>query len=140
MLNEVIPAGVSGSLSSGGVLYPAFNSSNATNYEVTPYEWGSWTGRAQAFAALPYLGTPLDDGRPAANFSVEGYDTAAFIGGTALSASNLWILQNRSNGTGAPIRALRDAGLRPYSWSVRSAEPSRQSSRGVSPATSTRWF
>jgi hypothetical protein len=47
---------------------------------------------------LRYLGTPFNNGQPAANFCVEGFDTAAFIGGSALSASNLWILQNQTDG------------------------------------------
>ena len=58
-------------------------------YEYTPFEFGSWTGRAKAFAALQYLGTNLTGGQPiASDRCVEGYDTALFVCGTCLSALN----------------------------------------------------
>jgi lysophospholipase len=58
-------------------------------YELTPFEFGSWNGRVQAFADMQYLGTNLTGGQPAQNYCVQGYDVAAYLGGSSLSALNL---------------------------------------------------
>jgi hypothetical protein len=60
-----------------------------SQYEFTPFEFGSWTGRVQAFAELDYLGTTLYGGDPVnTTLCVLGYDAATFLGGITTAAIN----------------------------------------------------
>lgn len=70
-------------------MFSVLTASDHTIYEVTPFEFGSWTGRVKAFANTKYLGTPLQNGQPVNNTCVEGYDSAIYVGGTSLTALNL---------------------------------------------------
>lgn len=113
MQNEVIPPGLPGTNSfdapNGTILFPR-NEANETivsndcstgylvhiltfflsQYEVTPIEYGSWQGRASAFAITKFAGTPLEGGVPVNQSAcVEGFDTAIYILGSADSAANL---------------------------------------------------
>jgi len=57
---------------------------------MTPFEYGSWQGRASAFADMKYAGTTLSGGQPVnSSICVEGFDTAAFAVGSAEMAINL---------------------------------------------------
>ncbi|KLO18926.1 FabD/lysophospholipase-like protein, partial [Schizopora paradoxa] len=102
MANEVIPSGLPGSNSfetpNGTVLFPRYEN-NDTIYEITPIEYGSWQGRASAFASTKFSGTALSSGAPLdSNRCVEGYDSAAFTLGSVVTAINLWIIENLTDG------------------------------------------
>jgi lysophospholipase len=64
-----------------GVCDPA---DNATQYEFTPYEFGSWDRGVNAFARTDILGTALSDGKASSNSScVRGYDNLSYVIGTS---------------------------------------------------------
>ncbi|EIM88993.1 FabD/lysophospholipase-like protein [Stereum hirsutum FP-91666 SS1] len=115
MLNEVIPAGLPGSNSFAGALIPADNANtNGTIYELTPFEFGSWQGRAQAFIKTQYIGTTFANGQPVNDTTcVQGFDTAAFMVGSADAAMNIWYTEAQSNGTVGQF-AKRDTVKAPY--------------------------
>jgi lysophospholipase len=57
---------------------------NATQYEFTPYEFGSWDQGVKAFARTEILGTALSGGKPPSNSScVRGYDNLSYVVGTS---------------------------------------------------------
>ncbi|KAI0818516.1 FabD/lysophospholipase-like protein [Irpex lacteus] len=98
--NEVIPPGLPGHNSFHGLLLPTNNARlNGTFYEATPFEVGSWQGRVSAFVKTQYLGTNFSHGAPLNNTCVQGFDTAAFMLGSADSAMNFWVSESLSNGT-----------------------------------------
>lgn len=44
-------------------------------YEMTPYEFGSWVEPADSFANMEYLGTTMMNGKPAnSSVCVKGFD------------------------------------------------------------------
>lgn len=93
-LAEVIP-GTSPNI--GGILFPgpnATNKFNLTNFEITPFEFGSWLGgRVQAFMPTKWLGTSMSRGVPQANDScVEGFDKFTFVQGSTANAFNFWFI------------------------------------------------
>lgn len=106
-LAEVIP-GNSPEIHS--IMYPGFNSTNGfnlTTYEVTPFEFGSWTGgRIQAFMPTEYLGTSMNNGT-AQNRSqcVRGFDKLTFIQGTTAGAFPAWFIDDFYN---IPVFAKRE--------------------------------
>lgn len=57
-------------------------------YEISPYEFGSWSGRVQAFTPTKYLGTNLTAGQAFNETCVTGLDTAVFTSGLSSSAAN----------------------------------------------------
>lgn len=111
MADEVIPTGSAGSNSfespNGTVLFPRYESNDTIvsrsfssiriyslissfQYEITPLEYGSWQGRASAFANTKFAGTSLNGGVPVnTNVCVEGFDSAAFTLGSVVTAINL---------------------------------------------------
>lgn len=57
-------------------------------FEMHPYEWGSWDIGIAAFIQTPYLGTSLENGQPiVAGSCIQNYDNLGFIFGTS---SNLF--------------------------------------------------
>ncbi|KZV70063.1 phospholipase B [Peniophora sp. CONT] len=55
-------------------------------YEISPYEFGSWDPALSAMMNLSYAGTPLVSGRPPNNTAcVTGFDEAGFMIGTSSS-------------------------------------------------------
>ena len=61
---------------------------NATNYEITPFEFGSWDSGVSAFTQTKYLGTPLSNGLPINRTCVENYDNLGYVLGTSSSLFN----------------------------------------------------
>ncbi|KAL4739331.1 lysophospholipase catalytic domain-containing protein [Aspergillus similis] len=66
---------------------------NATVYEVTPWEFGSWDPTVYAFAPLAYLGTEYKNGSVKGDKCVRGYDNAGFIMGSSSTLFNEFLLQ-----------------------------------------------
>lgn len=65
---------------------------NATQYEFTPYESGSWDQGVNAFTQTKYLGTNLTNGLPTDPKScTSNYDNLAYIAGTSSSIFSLTI-------------------------------------------------
>jgi lysophospholipase len=57
---------------------------NATQYEFTPHEFGSWDRGVKAFTRTETLGTVLSNGQaPASGSCVRGYDNLGYIIGTS---------------------------------------------------------
>ena len=56
---------------------------NATTYELTPYEFGSWDAGVSAFTQTKYLGTSLNDGKPIGAFCTQRYDNLGYVLGTS---------------------------------------------------------
>lgn len=65
---------------------------NATMYEFTPYEFGSWDKDINAFTPTKYLGTKLTNGSPSSTNlvekCVERYDNLGYILGTSSTLFN----------------------------------------------------
>lgn len=104
-LAEVIPGQ---SPNMGNLLYPGRNKTNGfnlTEYEVTPFEFGSWVGgRVQGFMPLLYLGTAMSQGQPAGVTCVTGFDRFSFFQGATANAWNFWLIDSFY---GVPLFAKR---------------------------------
>ena len=61
---------------------------NATTYELTPYEFGSWDQGVQAFTQTAYLGTALSNGIPTNTNCVQNYDNLGYALGTSSNVFN----------------------------------------------------
>lgn len=61
---------------------------NATTYEFTPYEFGSWDSDVSAFTPTEYLGTSLSNGQPTEESCVANYDNLGYIFGTSSNLFN----------------------------------------------------
>ncbi|RAL08887.1 lysophospholipase family protein [Aspergillus homomorphus CBS 101889] len=71
--------------------------SNATVYEVTPWEFGSWDPTVYAFAPLEYMGSRFENGKVSENGTcVRGFDNAGFIMGSSSTLFNQFLLQINS--------------------------------------------
>ncbi|KAL4784818.1 lysophospholipase catalytic domain-containing protein [Aspergillus varians] len=76
-------------------------SSNATVYEFTPWEFGSFDPTVFGFAPLEYLGSRFINGSiPSNETCVRGFDNAGYVMGTSSSLFNQFFLQ--LNDTGLP--------------------------------------
>lgn len=60
---------------------------NATTYEFTPFEFGSWDSDVSAFTPTKYLGTTMKGGKPATKCTT-GYDNLGYVLGTSSSLFN----------------------------------------------------
>jgi len=68
---------------------------NATQYEFTPYEFGSWDTGVRAFTQTKYLGTNLTHGKPAISHScIANFDNLGYVLGT--SSNLFFVLDNIS--------------------------------------------
>ncbi|GME28808.1 hypothetical protein GTA08_BOTSDO07975 [Neofusicoccum parvum] len=61
---------------------------NATQYEFTPYEFGSWDSGVAAFTPTKYLGSSYSAGATTTDGCVTGFDNLGFIFGTSSSLFN----------------------------------------------------
>lgn len=62
---------------------------NATTYEFTPYEFGSWDAGVSAFTPTRYLGSSLSNGVPVtAGSCIVNYDNLGYVLGTSSSLFN----------------------------------------------------
>ncbi|KAF3763282.1 FabD/lysophospholipase-like protein [Cryphonectria parasitica EP155] len=97
-LAEVIPGQ---SPSMGNILYPGRNSTNGfnlTEYEVTPFEFGSWLGgRVQGFMPTQYLGSAMSAGEPSGVTCVTGFDRFTFFQGATADAYNFYFISDFFN-------------------------------------------
>lgn len=105
-LAEVVP-GVSPEIHD--ILYPGNNRTNGfslTQYEVNPYEFGSWLGgRVQAFMPTRWLGTSMSKGKPQnTSECVKGFDKFSLIQGSTANAFPAWFIDDFY---GIPIFAKR---------------------------------
>lgn len=70
---------------------------NATNYEINPWEMGTFDPTVYGFAPTRYLGSNFSGGSvPDNGECVEGFDQAGFIMGTSSSLFNQFLLANIS--------------------------------------------
>ncbi|KAJ7909950.1 FabD/lysophospholipase-like protein [Mycena leptocephala] len=100
IMAEGIPKGLPGSTSYDGILFPINNATNQTIYEISPIEFGSWQGRAQAFTPTSLLGTPLKAGVPVNESEcVTGWDSSAWVLGAAVAAQADWVVIVDTNNT-----------------------------------------
>ncbi|KAK7561915.1 lysophospholipase catalytic domain-containing protein [Phyllosticta citricarpa] len=77
-------------------------SSNATNFEFTPWEMGSYDPTVFGFVPLRYIGSNFSAGSLPNNEScIRGFDNAAFVMGTSSSLFNQFLLQINST-SGVP--------------------------------------
>ncbi|KAB2572653.1 Lysophospholipase 1 [Lasiodiplodia theobromae] len=75
---------------------------DATQYEFTPYEFGSWDAGVAAFVEARYLGSELVDGVPSGGSNtscVTGFDNLGFVFGTSSSLFNAVCLPVNINQT-----------------------------------------
>lgn len=82
--------------------------SNATYYEISPYEFGSWQPGVRAFWPTEFMGTSVQNGEPTTPDCIAGYDNFGFVVGassTLFNSALLILLQN--NGTGIVDDALK---------------------------------
>ncbi|CAD6638928.1 EM14S01-3B_G0022350.mRNA.1.CDS.1 [Saccharomyces cerevisiae] len=67
---------------------------NATLFEFTPFEMGSWDPSLNAFTDVKYLGTNVTNGKPVnKDECVSGYDNAGFVIATSASLFNEFSLE-----------------------------------------------
>ncbi|KAF4625054.1 hypothetical protein G7Y89_g13113 [Cudoniella acicularis] len=87
-----------------------FPTGNATIYDITPFEFGAWSGSIGAFTPTEWLGTSLSGGVPVNESAcVRGFDRAGFLIGTSADTFDAWYIQALSNGTEAQF-AKRSSG------------------------------
>ncbi|TAQ86171.1 hypothetical protein B7494_g5502 [Chlorociboria aeruginascens] len=60
---------------------------NATTYEFSPYEFGSWDSDVSAFTPTQYLGTTMNGGKPT-GLCTKGYDNLGYVFGTSSNLFN----------------------------------------------------
>ncbi|KAK2678367.1 Lysophospholipase, catalytic domain [Fusarium oxysporum f. sp. vasinfectum] len=66
---------------------------NATNFEFTPWELGSYDPVLQGFVPLKYVGSEFDNGKlPKDKSCIAGFDNAGFVMGTSSSLFNQIVL------------------------------------------------
>lgn len=82
--------------------------SNATVYEFSPFEFGTWDRGLRLFSPVEYLGTAMDGGQPRGGICVRGFDYAGFVMGTSSSLFNNIVADIGRNKSGIEGAALRD--------------------------------
>ena len=81
---------VTSNVSQGALTHGALNS---TQFEFTPWEFGSYDPDLSAFVDIKFLGTELIKGDPAnASACVTEFDQAAFILGTSSSLFHVCVI------------------------------------------------
>ncbi|KUJ14356.1 lysophospholipase [Mollisia scopiformis] len=60
---------------------------NATTYEFSPYEFGSWDSDVSAFVQTHYLGTSMSEGKPT-GLCTTNYDNLGYVLGTSSTLFN----------------------------------------------------
>jgi lysophospholipase len=61
---------------------------NATQWEFSPYEFGSWDSDVSAFTQTHFLGTSLKNGLPTGALCTENYDNLGYVLGTSSNLFN----------------------------------------------------
>lgn len=61
---------------------------NATQYEMHPYEFGSWDEGIRAFTPMEFLGTKAEGGKSVAGSCVQDFDTFSLLSGSSSSKFN----------------------------------------------------
>lgn len=61
---------------------------NAPNYELAPYEFGSFDSGVSAFTPTKYLGTSLSNGVPTKSTCIQNYDNLGYALGTSSNLFN----------------------------------------------------
>jgi len=61
---------------------------NATQYEMHPYEFGSWDDGVRAFTPMEFLGTRADAGKPLGGACVRDFDTFSILSGASSAKFN----------------------------------------------------
>ncbi|KAJ9219823.1 hypothetical protein DTO169C6_7814 [Paecilomyces variotii] len=80
---------------------------NATIYEFTPYEFGSWDSDVSAFTPTEYLGTSLSGGQPSNGSCITNYDNIGYVLGTSSNLfNNVCIPVTVGNSTGDNYTSL----------------------------------
>lgn len=76
---------------------------NATNFEIGPWEFGTWDPTVFGFAPTQYLASNFSSGAiPAGGNCVEGFDQSGFMMGTSSSLFNQFLLANLSTYANIP--------------------------------------
>lgn len=70
---------------------------NATVFEISPYELGSWDPSLRSFADIRYVGTNLYGGKSNDSQCVTNLDNAGYVLGTSLSLFNQALLRVESS-------------------------------------------
>ncbi|KAI9797670.1 MAG: Lysophospholipase 1 [Piccolia ochrophora] len=84
-------------------------SSNTTNYEFSPFEFGSFDPTVFGFAPLEFLGSAFTGGELPTNEScVKGFDNAGFVMGTSSSLFNQGLLLLSTADVPDAFETLRD--------------------------------
>lgn len=85
--------------------------SNATQYEFTPYEFGSWDMGVSAFTPVKNLGSELNNGKPTQdNTCVKQYDNLGYVLGTSSDVfSELCEVVEPVNNTSADLQNNMEA-------------------------------
>ena len=93
-------------ITSIGVDYPetCLPNATATQYEFSPYEFGSWDTGVAAFTPTKYLGTSMDNGNPVKGCTTS-YDNLGFVLGTSSTLFNE-ICEERQTTTSAILKDL----------------------------------
>ena len=73
---------------------------NGTQYELHPYEFGSWDSGVGAFIQTPYLGTEVKNGEPSNGTCSTNYDQLGYVLGTSSNLFNEICLSDPSISTG----------------------------------------
>lgn len=81
-------------------------STNSTNFEITPYELGSWDPSLEAFTDIRWLGSNVTDGKPNNGTCVLGYDNSGFTMGTSSTLFNQFILRINSTSISGVLKKL----------------------------------
>ncbi|TID23493.1 Lysophospholipase 2 [Venturia nashicola] len=80
---------------------------NATQYEFTPHEFGSWDKNVNAFTPTKYLGTNLSNGLPREQGKcIQNYDNLSYIAGTSSSIFSLTLCPSSTSDTGTRDETL----------------------------------
>lgn len=128
---------------------------NATQYEITPYEFGSWDNGTHAFVQTAYVGTNLTNGTAKGQECKTGLDNLGFVTGTTSDYfAGVCDPQQVPNGTFTPLvdalqvwnrltmvwRSITYTSLHRLYSSTRSARPEMSSSlrtqiRSLAPRT-----
>ncbi|KAI9683740.1 MAG: hypothetical protein M1822_005930 [Bathelium mastoideum] len=74
---------------------------NGTQYELHPYEFGSWDAGVSAFTQTSILGSNLNNGRPANTSCTTNYDQLGYVLGTSSNLFNEVCLPSFVSGAGA---------------------------------------
>lgn len=76
---------------------------NATNYEINPWELGTFDPTVFAFAPLQWLGSNFSAGDiPSTGICVNGFDSASYVMGTSSSLFNAFLTTNISTIAAVP--------------------------------------